>query len=43
MVGLELELSELFGHKVDLRAPAGLSPYIRQRVTADAETRYVRR
>jgi len=43
MVGMELELSEMLGRKVDLRTPQELSKYFRQRVLDDAEVQYVRR
>jgi predicted nucleotidyltransferase len=43
MVGMELELSDLIGRKVDLRTPNELSKYFRQRVLDDAEVQYVRR
>lgn len=36
------ELAELFGRAVDFRTPAELSPYIRDRVLAEAEEFYVR-
>ena len=39
--GMENELSGIIGHKVDLSTPAGLSPYFRERVLEEAETRYV--
>jgi uncharacterized protein len=39
--GIELELSELLGRKVDLRTPAELSRYFRERVLAEAEVQYV--
>lgn len=40
---MELELSGLLGHKVDLRTPAELSRYFRQRVMDSAETLYAHR
>jgi hypothetical protein len=40
LAGIELELSELFGRKVDLRTPADLSRYFRQDVLAVAEVQY---
>lgn len=42
MAQMELELSELLRHNVDLRTPAELSPYIRRRVLDAAETLYER-
>jgi predicted nucleotidyltransferase len=39
--GLEKELSELLGRKVDLNTPGFLSPYFRGRVLAEAEVQYV--
>lgn len=38
--GMELELSDLLGRKVDLRTPADLSRYFRQEVIAAAEVQY---
>ena len=35
--GMENELSDLFGRRVDLSTPAGLSPYFRDEVLAEAE------
>jgi len=40
MAGLELELSELLGHKVDLRTAAELSRYFREEVVQTAEVQY---
>ncbi len=37
------ELGVILGRRVDLRTPAELSPYFRQRVLDEAETFYVRR
>jgi hypothetical protein len=39
--GMELELSELLGRKVDLLTQGFLSPYFRDEVNAEAETQYV--
>jgi predicted nucleotidyltransferase len=39
--GMENELSDLIGRKVDLNTPAGLSMYFREEALAEAETRYV--
>lgn len=38
--GMELELSGLFGRKVDLRTPAELSRHFREEVLQSAETQY---
>ena len=38
---MQNELSDLIGRQVDLNTPAGLSPYFRDQVLAEAETRYV--
>jgi uncharacterized protein len=40
MAGIEIELSELLGRKVDLRTPAELSKYFRDRVIREAELQY---
>ncbi len=39
--GMELELSEIIGRKVDLNTPNFLSRYFRDEVTASAEVQYV--
>lgn len=39
--GMENELSDLFGRRVDLSTPGGLSPYFRDEVLGEAETLYV--
>ena len=41
LAGMELELSEILGGKVDLNTPKCLSPYFRDQVLAEAETQYV--
>lgn len=41
MAGLELELSEMLGRKVDLRTPAELSRYFRDEVMQSSEIQYV--
>jgi predicted nucleotidyltransferase len=41
--GIQIELTELIGRQVDLRTPAELSRYFRQRVLDSAEVRYVHR
>ncbi len=41
MAGIELELSDLLGRKVDLRTPDELSRYFRQEVLDTAEVQYV--
>lgn len=38
--GMELELSEIIGRRVDLRTPSELSRYFRQDVLAAAEVQY---
>jgi uncharacterized protein len=38
--GMEQELSELLGRKVDLNTPQFLSPYFRNEVLAEAEVQY---
>jgi predicted nucleotidyltransferase len=40
MAGLELELSELLGRKVDLRTAAELSRYFREEVVDSGEIEY---
>ena len=40
--GMEIELSEIFCRKVDLRTPEDLSPYFRDEVLESAEVQYVR-
>ncbi len=42
LAGMELELTEILGHKVDLRTPAELSHYFRQEVCDLAEVQYVK-
>ena len=39
--GMEQELSELLGRRVDLNTPQFLSPYFRDEVLAEAEVQYV--
>ena len=39
--GMEIELSEMVGRKVDLRTPAELSRYFRQKVLELAEVQYI--
>lgn len=41
MAGLERELSEILGRKVDLRTPAELSRYFRDEVVRTSEVQYV--
>jgi len=38
---MESELTQIFGHKVDLNTVQFLSPYFRQEVIAEAEVQYV--
>ena len=40
-VGMELELSEILGRKVDLNTPKSLSRYFRDEVLAEAQVQYV--
>ena len=40
LAGIEEELSQLVGRKVDLNTPGFLSPYFRDRVLAEAEVQY---
>jgi uncharacterized protein len=40
MGGLQVELSEILGRSVDLRTPADLSRYFRNRVVSEAEVAY---
>lgn len=40
MAGLEIELSEMLGRKVDLRTPGDLSRYFRDEVVRTAELQY---
>jgi predicted nucleotidyltransferase len=40
MAGMEAELSEMIGRRVDLRTPAELSRYFRDKVIATAEVQY---
>jgi predicted nucleotidyltransferase len=40
MAGLELELSAMFGRKVDLRTPGELSRYFRDEVVRTSEVQY---
>ena len=39
--GMEVELSEIIGRKVDLRTPEDLSRYFRKEVVESAEVQYV--
>lgn len=39
--GMEIELSEMVGRKADLRTPAELSRYFRQKVLELAEVQYI--
>jgi predicted nucleotidyltransferase len=40
MAGLEIELSNMLGRKVDLRTPSELSRYFRDKVLASSEIQY---
>lgn len=41
LAGLEIELGEILGRKVDLRTPADLSRHFRDAVLSEAATEYV--
>ncbi len=41
LAGIELEMTELLGRKVDLNTPQFFSPPLRDRVLAESEVRYV--
>ena len=41
LAGLEMELSEILGHQVDLNTPGFISRYFREQVLAEAEVQYV--
>ena len=43
MAGLELDLSEIVGRKVDLRTPGDLSRYFRSEVLANSVVQYASR
>lgn len=43
LAGMEIELSELLGRKVDIRTPNDLSRYFRQEVVDSAELQYAER
>jgi predicted nucleotidyltransferase len=43
LAGMEIELSNIIGRKVDLRTPAELSRYFRQKVLDMAEVQYAGR
>ena len=40
LAGIEIELSEIVGRKVDLRTPQDLSRYFREKVLSTAEVLY---
>jgi predicted nucleotidyltransferase len=40
LAGMEIELTEILGRKVDLRTPQDLSRYFRQEVVNNAEVQY---
>jgi hypothetical protein len=40
LAGIEIELSNLLGHKVDLNTPGFISPHYRDRVLAEAQVQY---
>ena len=41
LAGMEIELGEIIGRKVDMNTPNCLSPYFRDEVIKKAETEYV--
>ena len=41
LAGLENELSEIIGRKVDLNTPGFISKYFREKVLAESEVQYV--
>jgi len=41
LAGMELELGELLGRKVDMNTPNSLSRYFRDEVLSDAQVQYV--
>lgn len=43
LAGMELELSEILGRKVDMRTPEDLSRYFREDVLSSAEVQYAER
>lgn len=43
LAGMEIDLSEILGRKVDLRTPEDLSRYFRQEVVDSAEVQYAER
>jgi len=43
LAGIEIELSEILGRRVDLRTPQELSRYFRQEVVDTAEVQYAER
>ena len=43
LAGMEIELSEIFGRKVDLRTAEDLSKYFRQEVVENAKVQYAER
>ena len=40
IIGMEMELTEMIGRKVDLRTPNELSDYFRDEVLSEAEVQY---
>ena len=42
LAGLELELSKIFGRKVDLNTPGFINKYYREKVFSEAEVQYDR-
>lgn len=40
LAGLEIELGEIFGRKVDLNTVQGLHPYVRESILTESEVQY---
>ena len=40
LAGIEMQLSDLLGRKVDLNTPGFLSRYYRERILAEAQVQY---
>ncbi|MCD4825115.1 MAG: nucleotidyltransferase family protein [Phycisphaerae bacterium] len=41
LAGMEIELGEILGYKVDMNTPGFISRYFREKVLAEAEVQYV--
>lgn len=42
LAGMEIELGQILGRKIDMNTPRCLSPYFRDRVLAESEMQYER-